>query len=377
MRQGKAQSRPLWRLLRSVAIGLLLSSGLWLLLVAGQLGRPHPAHQWVLGALAHKQASAEALSAPRLLVAGGSSAMFGIDSQQLEVAFGRPAVNLGVNAGLGLPVILNQTLAVAEDRDTVIMALEYPLFGYSGEVNHVMNGFYLSQPSELMAAWRLSYDALPTSRWLPLVLHEGFQILMQTSPERVLQGYRGLPDGFKVGGTYGAHRLDMRGDQTGTGRQLREPWMAQQIVANAPRHYGIEHRHDAPGWALLRHFQKRLNAKGACLILVPPAFLFHPHYREDPVETHFYARLPQQATKHGLTYLGRPSDFMYPPEDMFDTDFHLVDEGRQINTQRLIETLTSPGSPSATMIECSRPTIETGVTRQPLADQMAALESDQ
>lgn len=372
-----ANANALWRLLGGVLVGLTLTFGTWMLILMGQLGRPHPNHQWVLEAWAHKQARAEALPAPRLLVAGGSSAMFGIDSQRLSQAFGRPAVNIGVNAGLGLPVILNQTLTVAEAGDVVIMALEYPLFGYTGEVNHVMNDFYLSQPDELLAAWQLSREALPLHRWLPLVTREAFQIVMQTSPERVWQGYQGLPDGFTVAGTYGAHRLDAHGDQTDTSRRLREPWMAQQVTAEGPRHYGAEQRRDAPGWALLRHFQAQLQARDACLVLVPPAFLFDPHYREDPAEQRFYSTLPEQVTEHGLTYRGRPYDFMYPAKDMFDTDFHLVDEARRRHTRRLIAALTAPGHPSEPVIECSRPTIETGVTRQPLADQVAGLESNQ
>ncbi|MDR9440842.1 MAG: hypothetical protein RI841_15285 [Halomonas sp.] len=376
MHRIEAHQNALWRLLGGIALGLCLAAGLWLLVLAGQLGHPHPSHQWVLEAQAHKQSRAEAISIPRLLVAGGSSAMFGIDSQQLEETFRRPAVNLGVNAGLGLPVILNHTLEVAKAGDVVIMALEYPLFGYNGEINHVMNDFYLGRPEALLDAWRLSREALPLHRWLPLLAREAFQIVMQTSPTRVMQGYRGLPDDFTVSGTYGAHRLDARGDQTGATRQLREPWMAQQVMAEAPRHYGTEHRRNAPGWALLRHFQARLHARGACLILVPPAFLFHPSYQEDSVEQRFYTTLPKQAAEHGLTYRGRPYDFMYPVEDMFNTDFHLVDEARQRNTRRLIKALTSPDNLSEPVIECPRPTIETGVTRQPLADQIAGLELD-
>lgn len=377
MHQPDDSQGSLWRLLGGISLGIILALGIWMLVLKGQLGHSHPNHQWVLEARDHKQTRAEAIPAPRLLVAGGSSAMFGIDSQQLETTFRRPTLNLGVNAGLGLPVILNQTLEVAEAGDLVIMALEYPLFGYRGEINHVMNDFYLGQPEELLQAWRLYRDALPGYRWLPLVAREAFQIVMQTPLTRVVQGYRGLPDGFTVKGTYGAHRLDIHGDQTGTSRRLRKAWMLQQATAEAPRQYGADHADNAPGWALLRHFQERLQDRGACLVLVPPAFLFHSHYRENPVERRFYSTLPAQAAGHGLPYRGRPFDFMYPAEDMFDTDFHLVDEARRRNTRRLIEVLTAPGNPSEPVIECPRATIESGVTRQPLADQIAGLESNQ
>jgi hypothetical protein len=346
----------------AIALGLALGLTAWLLVLAGQLGRPHPDIQWIREAEVYKQARAAARKEPGLLVAGGSSAMFGIDSRQLEQALGRPVINLGVNAGLGLPAILSQALASAEPGDTVMLALEYPLFSYHGEVNHVMNSYYLSHPERMWDAWQLSREALPLSRWLPLVAYEAWQIVMQTSVERVWQGYRGLPEGFVVSGTYGTHRLDEHGDQTATSRQRREPWMAQQAVADAPRHYGAEYRENAPGWALLRYFQAQLQARDACLIIVPPAFLQHPLYHDAPEEQRFYTTLAQQTAAHGLHYRGRPYDFMHPADDMFDTDYHLVDEARRRNTQRLID-LLAPKHALAPPVDCSHQTIKPRMAR--------------
>lgn len=350
------------QVLGGLAIGVTLAAGAWLLLISGQLGHPHPGNQWVLDAWSHKQGIVEATEPPRLLVAGGSSAMFGIDSQQLEQAFGRATINLGVNAGLGLPAILNQTLSSAKAGDTVVMPLEYPLFSHRGDINQVMNNFYLSQPESLLAAWRLYREALPLYRWLPMVVHEAFQIVMQTSLVRVIQGYRGLPDNFTVQGTYGAHHLDIYGDQTQTSRDQRHPWMIQQVMAESPRHYGAEHTEGAPGWALLQHTQAQLHSRGVCLVLVPPAFLFHPAYQDDPVEAAFYSTLPIQAARKGLTYLGFPRAFMHPADDMFDTDYHLVDEARQEHTRHLIDVLGATVDGFDTMIKRTCQPIEAGVS---------------
>lgn len=356
-----------------LAFGLFLGSAAWLVILAGQLGRPHPDIQWIHEAETYKQARAARLNVPKLIVAGGSSAMFGIDSQQLGQALQRPAINLGVNAGLGLPAILSQTLKSANPGDTVVLALEYPLFSYHGDVNHVMNSYYLSHPIRMLEAWRTSREALPLYRWLPLVAYEAWQILMQTSPERVLQGYQGLPEGFSVSGTYGTHRLDERGDQTDTLREQRQPWMAQQAIAEAPRRYGAEYRDSAVGWALLRYFQTQLKARNACLVIVPPAFLEHPLYRDAPAEKHFYTTLARQAAANGLNYVGNPYDFMYPADDMFDTDFHLVDEARRRHTQKLLGLLAS-NDRLEPLIDCANPPIKRRVSGQPLADEIAAAQ---
>lgn len=308
-------------------------------MIAGQLGQPHPSNQWIIEAWEHKKTRAESISEPRILVAGGSNAMFGISSPLLEKTLERPVANLGVNAGLGLPVIIDQTLSVAKSRDIVIMALEYPLFNHYGKINHVMNNFYLSKPTSLWRAWKLYLEALPWHKSLSMILYEAFQILMQTSPSRLAEGYRGLPEGFVVSGTYGAHRLDSHGDQTQTSRELRTPGMARHVVHESPRHYGAQHLNDGPAWSLLMNLKTTLQQRGVYLVLVPPAFLFHPSYQSDPVEEAFYTSLPSLAEKNGLLYAGQPFDFMYLPEDMFDTDFHLVDEARTVHTGKLIDVL--------------------------------------
>ena len=348
-----------------VILGMLAAIVGWVLIMAGQIGRPHPNHQWVIEAWDYKKARAEDLDSPRLIVAGGSNVMFGIDSSLMEGTLGISTTNVGVNAGLGLPVILNQTLSVTRPGDLVVLALEYPLFGHNGTINHVMNDFYLSRPEELLSAWALYRAALPWHRWLPLVAQEAFQMMMQTSLARVLQGYRGLPDGFHVTGTYGAHHLDAYGDQIESSYDQREPWMAQQVVAESPRRYGAEHESDAPGWALLQHAQSRLDERGACLVLIPPAFLFHPTYRDDPVERNFYSTLPKQAKRRGLTYLGEPLAFMHPPEDMFDTDYHLVDEARREHTRQLIELLGANEDGFNAMVGRTCQSIDSRVAHQP------------
>lgn len=360
-----------------IALGLVLAVSIWGLAIAGQLGRAHPNNQWVMEAWAHKQAHATTLNSSRLLVTGGSSAMFGVNSSMLEDTYSVPAVNLGVNAGLGLPIILNQMLSIARPGDLVIITLEYPLFNHNGDINHVMNDFYLSRPKELLLAWSLYREAMPWHRWLPLMAYEIFQIIMQTSPARLVQGYRGLPEGFFVSGTYGAHHLDLRGDQTHTSRSQRQPWMTQQVVAASPHHYGAEHDEEAPGWALLRHAQDQLRAQGSCLVLVPPALLFHSTYRDDPVESEFYARLPETASRHGLSYLGEPKAFMYSVDDMFDTDYHLTDEARQAHTRRLIDVLGAPDSGFDALIERTCQPIEARIPWEPMNHETTAPEAPQ
>ena len=86
--------------LRGALLGLALVGGLWLLMLAGQLGSPVPGTHWVEKAYEYKLAQANTIQQPKVLVVAGSAAMFGVDSTAVAEALGRPVVNLGVNAGI-------------------------------------------------------------------------------------------------------------------------------------------------------------------------------------------------------------------------------------------------------------------------------------
>jgi len=68
-----------------------------------------------------------AASAPgqRLLLVGGSSVSFGVDSQALHNALGLQPVNLGLHAGLGLDFMLNEARDLMRPGDVVLLNLEY------------------------------------------------------------------------------------------------------------------------------------------------------------------------------------------------------------------------------------------------------------
>ncbi|WNL40121.1 hypothetical protein RN346_06040 [Halomonas sp. PAMB 3232] len=296
---------------------------LWLLLWAGQLGRAHPNNAWIEGALSYKLARAEALPSPKILIVAGSSAMFGIDSGALETAFGRPAVNLGVNAGLSLPVILASAEPVIEAGDLVLLPLEYSLYNRNEAVSASLVHWANSHPEAL---W-----ALPLKRALG--------VIAQTSLRRLLEGYRGVPEGFTVSGDYGAHHLDRRGDQTGTARARREPRHWRFLNSLPAETYGETARRGRFDGQTLRAFRDSVLVRGACPIFLPAPLLYKLHYADAPIEAAFYANLPTRVRRAGLMWMGTPEAAMYEADDFFDTNFHLVDEARARHTQRLIEWL--------------------------------------
>ncbi|WP_447529263.1 hypothetical protein [Vreelandella sp. TE19] len=308
------------RFLTGLLAGGLIILSLWLIFWAGQLGRPHPNNAWIDGAISYKQARAEAVTSPKIVVVAGSSAMFGIDSKALEAAYQRPAVNLGVNAGISLPVILASAEPTIQSGDLVLLPLEYPLYNQDQPVSSPLVHWANSHPEAFMQ----------------LPLKQALSVIARTSLTRILEGYRGLPEGFTVSGDYGAHNLDSHGDQQHTARSLREARHWNFLTSLPAENYGHTARQGQFAGAQLRAFRDRLLEKGACPVFMPPPLRYQPVYTDSPVEAHFYASLPDKVSAAGLQWVGKPGDAMYETDDFFDTNFHLVDEARSRYTRQVI-----------------------------------------
>lgn len=306
------------------ALAAFLLSAAWLIGVKAQLNVPTESSRWVFDAYRLKIAAANALAGPRVLIVAGSNAMFGIDSGQLESYWHRPVVNLGVNAGLGLPYILSVSQQVARPGDVILMPMEYALFLDNGEAN--------AQVIDYVIARDRAY-------WHSLSYFDRWRFISGMAPERWIHGLRNLPDNPVSSGTYGAHHLDARGDQTHSAAADRRPADIAAVAATKAWDYGARAAKETGGWALIADYSRWARAHDICVVAVPTVLLHYLKYDTDPLDQAFYAGLPDRVRAAGIPYVGAPRDFMYPPSWFFDTDYHLQDWARKLHTARLIELL--------------------------------------
>ncbi len=311
-------------LLNRFVLGLFtgLSSivGLWLLLLAGQVGRPVPTTQWVEKAYAQKLASADAIKQPKLVVVAGSAAMFGIDSGMLEQAVGRPVINLGVNAGVLSPYIQNYARQAIKPGDWVLLPVEYPMYHGRYSINYPFIDYWWENPG---------------FRHMDVNLAQLAQVLWLTPLSRVLSGYQGLPSGFVVSGLYGPQNLDQRGDQLHSEASQQQIWMRGLVEQSAVETYGAQAQRWNANWASWKALADEVTAAGGCALFVPPPMLDRPAYHHGQ-ELRYYQSLPDQARAHGLNYVGSPLQTLYPMERFFDTNYHLNAESRHLYMQQLI-----------------------------------------
>ncbi len=312
------------RFLVGFLTGLLLPSLIWLLLIWLQIGRPVISSQWVHDVYAKKEALAGQAKGPRILIFGGSNGLFGIDSAALERAFHRDVINMAVNAGLLLPYILYEARRVLRPGDVAIMALEYPMFTYNGE------------PNEQMISYLYAFD--PRFFWF-LTWKERLLVLWKTPFSRIVEGLIKTGGAPVTSGVYGVHHIDRNGDQTHTSLADQTEAQRRALASLPPHHYGRDFDPNALAWRYLQGFGAWARRHGVRLIFIPAVMMDDPLYHTDPKEVYFYTHLAQEAARHGLDFRGNPYDFFYPSSLFFNTEFHLTDRGRRINTERLLRLL--------------------------------------
>ena len=77
-----------------------------------------------LGELPYKVERLDTLESPKIIVIGGSSVAFGLDSAMLEEYTGLPVVNFGLYADLGTKIMLDLAIKSVKDGDIVVIAPE-------------------------------------------------------------------------------------------------------------------------------------------------------------------------------------------------------------------------------------------------------------
>ncbi|MBQ8448765.1 MAG: hypothetical protein IJX27_07540, partial [Clostridia bacterium] len=84
-----------------------------------------------LGALEIKVNRIESIKEPKIVIVGGSSVPFGVDSKQMEEMLGMPVVNFGLYATLGTKLMLDLSREYINEGDIIVIAPETDAQTYS------------------------------------------------------------------------------------------------------------------------------------------------------------------------------------------------------------------------------------------------------
>lgn len=256
-------------------------------------------------------------TSPRIIFQGGSNVAFGIDSKAVEDSVGLRTVNLGLNMGLGLRMMLSEVAEYCRKGDILVLSPEY---------EHFYGDAYGS--SETLSSLTLLYP----------------KIAKYFNYNQAFVAAKGLPEAFIIMNNI------FKGYITGA-EDKAYPYSALNFNA-----YGDEERHwshpkdrvvfyelDIPDEFDEEYFEEfcseldELEARGIGVIMIPPSMYSKIYDKEEEKIRYVEERLKQA----GYPFAYDQELSVYEREDMFDSSYHLTKPGIDKRMRLIIDVLRS------------------------------------
>ena len=118
------------KFIKAFFLAFFAASVLYVSAVLICIDAPVPAEYWVAEMITVKKELAKEYAGRRkIIVAGGSSTLFGISAEQASAQLKMPVINYGLHAGLRLEKILQEVSPYAERGDILVLPLEPGYYG--------------------------------------------------------------------------------------------------------------------------------------------------------------------------------------------------------------------------------------------------------
>lgn len=254
---------------------------------------------------------------PKIIIIGGSSVAFGLDSEMLGEETGYPVANMGLHAGFG--GLFNTEIAKANisSGDIVLLAYEYKwctqedYFDTLG-VDLVMSG--IDSKIEM-------YKYIPLKNWPEIVGYLPEYYAKKSSPPYMEGAY--CRKAFN-------ENAQMIFERTPSLSDYEENIAAYGTVEID----NIEIPDDTVQY--LRKFREYCEKRGAKVYFVAPPLYYKANQSED---ISYDKLIKQEEEKIGVPYISNPLEYMYPDEYIYDTIYHCSSEGEKVRTKQLITDL--------------------------------------
>ena len=276
----------------------------------------------LMGSAWYKQQLLEQTDGARIIVLGGSSVPYSIVSEQVQAATGRPCINLGATAYLGVGFYFGQLKGNLHEGDIVIVAPEYVM--YENTVSHSTVWMAAENHAEVL-------QHLPLSYWPKMI------------------------STYHLYAAQKLHLLRSEGAPTQTREQAYAasgfgPWgdILTQRTNILEHQYNTQDTHTVSAEMLSDTFVKELNRfsayaqkQGASVYLS-----YAPFNRlalENGMEG-VQALETQLKAVSSVPFLGKLTDGVMDENLFFDTNNHLNSQGAVLRTEALLQDLQAAGA---------------------------------
>jgi hypothetical protein len=260
-----------------------------------------------ISSLIDKHQRIETLESPRLLITGGSSGFYGMNSERITDSLHINVANMALFAGLGLDFMLNELRDNIKKNDVVLLNIEYFLFPECHAVEDVM--LYYPKGKKYLKDYKEPF-------------YEPYLNTFKVNIESI-QNFALTPIKRQSVIYVHSRTLNEYGDAVGYLKYKKPAYPASEKIAY--RYYeGIEK---------LNQFKAQAEAMGAKVYFVFPPFPVTEYKLNQSIIDHYYADFKAHLK---ITMLCNPIDMVYDDNLFYDSHYHLDKEGRELRTTRLI-----------------------------------------
>lgn len=328
------------RFFTGLVTGLAIAFVIYFGLVQWQLGAPTTSSYWSFDLNTRKHARAASIPGPKLLIIGGSGALFGISARRFESELGVPTVNLTTHAALQTAYILTLARKAARPGDTVLLALEYELYE-AGNTNmdQWADALFIDF---LMARDPAYFRSLPVG--------DQFDLSMRLSRDRLKRGLKGTlrpppPPEFQEYTPYDSKNVDEYGDMTGHKSARVPSGTPAELEISAALANGLSKARS--GMTEIRKFIDWAKTHDVRVLATFPNLCDSPAY-DSPKAQSTAEEITGLYQSLGVPTVGDYRGSLLPRSDFYDTYYHLTEEASAERTKRLavqLKTFFPPKKP--------------------------------
>lgn len=267
--------------------------------------------------------------AGRIVIIGGSDALFGIDAEQLQRDLNRPVVNYATHAALRIEYLLDRAMRVLRPGDVAVLDLAYGMWGDDQGTFGEYEFAYFSSYDKLYYARMGAVRAVKALYSVPLADYPASLGRWWTYRAGKNVHWARMYDVATLG-RQGDLRLKVPGSLIGA-ENLGPISAYEGPTAQAVRSFAR--------WARANHIR--------VMYTWPPLAKATPETMAQVYATP--AWLTTLFDRESITMLDRPEDNFFPIAWFYDTDKHLNSSGRRVHTEalgrRLSEALGKTAAP--------------------------------
>lgn len=275
---------------------------------------PTPNSAWsLLFASTQKDSLISNTPAKRIVFIGGSNLSFGIDSQMIKDSLDINPINMGIQANIGLKYMLDDALPYIKEGDVIVIIPEYDQ--YYGDLVY--------GKSEL---FRLALDVdhnifktFNSNQWLMVVKN-----LAPFVGEKIYyKNYEINPNNLIY---YSKNSFNEYGD-------VHSHWTTHNNRKAIP-YKETDKDYNPETIQYIKEFEKKVPANAH-------VYISFPGYQSQSFENwkKQISQIENLIAESKIDTLGNPSRYKMDESYIFDTPYHLTEEGAKFRTKLLIEDL--------------------------------------